>query len=97
MHPSLPSSLLPPSFLKHRACKRYATKLFLGARPPSGGPFEFMTFKEFDEQVNRTRVMLKEAGIGKGDKVGRGEGGREGGREGGLGEFHWSAGTLTQN
>jgi len=56
-----------------------------------------MTFKEFDEQVNRTRVMLKEAGIGKGDKVGRGEGGREGGREGGLGEFHRSAGTLTQN
>jgi hypothetical protein len=70
--PSLPPCL-PFLFPNRRACKRYATQLFLGARPPAGGPFEFMTFKEFDEQVNRTRVLLKEAGIGKGDKVGRGE------------------------
>ena len=76
----LPPYSLPSLFsLNRRACKRYATQLFLGARPPAGGPFEFMTFKEFDEQVNRTRVLLNEAGIGKGDKVGKG--GREGGKE----------------
>ena len=38
-------------------------------RPAAGGPFEFITYKEFDDLVTRTRVMLKEAGIGKGDKV----------------------------
>lgn len=77
---SLPPCL-PFLFPNRRACKRYATQLFLGARPPTGGPFEFMTFKEFDEQVNRTRVLLKEAGIGKGDKVGREEGKGWGGRK----------------
>jgi len=66
-----------PSSPTRRACKRYASQLFLGARPPAGGPFQFMTFKEFDEQVSRARVLLQEAGIGKGDKVGRGGGGEE--------------------
>ncbi|GAB5034907.1 amp-dependent synthetase and ligase [Nannochloropsis oceanica] len=55
--------------MQEKACKRYASQLFLGARPPAGGPFQFMTFKEFDEQVSRARVLLQEAGIGKGDKV----------------------------
>ena len=54
---------------KNRACKKYESRLFLGQRPVEGGPFQFITFKEFDEQVNRTRVALIEAGIGKGDKV----------------------------
>jgi len=61
-----------------RACKRYGPKPFLGCRPPNGGPFEFITFSDFDEQVNRARVLLHGAGVVRGDKGG----GREGGREG---------------
>ncbi|TFJ80303.1 hypothetical protein NSK_008446 [Nannochloropsis salina CCMP1776] len=54
--------------MQEKACKRYGPKPFLGCRPPNGGPFEFITFSDFDEQVNRARVLLHEAGVGRGDK-----------------------------
>jgi hypothetical protein len=59
-----------PWFSCYRACARYGDRPFLGERPKAGaGPFKWVTFKEFDTLVNQCRVVMKAAGVGKGDKA----------------------------
>lgn len=66
----------PPTFdftfdnlvdLQHQSSARYPNNRIFGTR--KGDKYEWMTYKEFDQNVNNTRKLLHKAGLGYDDKV----------------------------
>lgn len=52
-----------------RSCEVYATNELYGVHNPETDEFEFSTFADFGKQVNRSRTVLQDLGVGPGDKV----------------------------
>lgn len=52
-----------------RSCDLYAENSLYGVHNAETNEFEFSTYADFGKQVNRTRHVLQDLGVGPGDKV----------------------------
>lgn len=55
--------------LQTKSCQHFASKNCLGVRSGKGEKYDWITYTEFGQRVERMRNVLKHHGVGKGDKV----------------------------
>ena len=53
--------------MHEKATKAYSTNPMLGTRV--GNAYEWITYEDFDKEVQKFRVVLKEHGVGMDDKI----------------------------
>ena len=79
-HPAKPTHTLNPPFPSHpypppsppkihSVSQTFPHRPFLGVKPGPTVPYQWTTYGEFGEMVDKAKALLREAGIGPGDKV----------------------------